>query len=68
MIKGVKMKVITYLESCNMFFAPLDEIIEAVENQEGVNCMSYNELVNMINSNLKLKFYVENFETHCNLM
>ncbi len=62
------MKVITYLESCNMFFAPLDEIIEAVENQEGVNGMSYNELVNMINFNPKLKFYFENFETHCKLM
>ena len=62
------MKVITYLESCNMFFAPLDEIIEAVESFEGLSGIDYSELKMLVSTNKELKFYIENFETHCNLM
>jgi len=33
----VSMQPITYLQSCNMFFAPLDEIIEALANNESLS-------------------------------
>ena len=32
----VNMQPITYLQSCTMFFAPLDEIIEALANNESL--------------------------------
>ena len=62
------METITYLESCNKFFAPLDEIIEALENFEGLSGIDYNELKMLVDTNKELKFYIENFESHCNLM
>lgn len=58
------MKVITYLESCNMFFAPVDEIIEALVNMEGISGITYQELVEFVNENATLRFYVDNFDTH----
>lgn len=56
------MKTISYLESNNMFFAPVDEIIEALNNEEGINGLSYVELLQMIAANEKLAYYVENFD------
>ena len=43
-----------YIEQCNKFFAPLDEIIEALNNQEGIKGISYDELVAIINTNSEL--------------
>lgn len=56
------MKTISYLESNNMFFAPVDEIIEALNNEEGINGLSYVELLQMIAANEELAYYVENFD------
>lgn len=58
------MKVITYQESCNKFFAPLDEIIEALENGESLCGLDSSSLNFLINSNQELEFYVNNFNTH----
>lgn len=38
----------TYLEQCNKYFAPLDEIGEALRNKEGVAGISNFELVNKV--------------------
>lgn len=57
------MQTITYLESNNKFFAPVDEIIEALNNEEGVKGLSYIELLCMLSVNKELAYYVENFET-----
>lgn len=58
------MKKITYLESNTLFFAPIDEIIEALNNEEGICKLSYVELLQVLIVNESLAFYVENFETH----
>ncbi len=55
---------ISYLESCNIFFSPIDEIIEALDNNEGINDLSYSELKKVVESNEELKFYVENFDEY----
>lgn len=57
------MQPITYLQSCNMFFAPLDEIIEALENNESLYGISNTELNIMVASNNQLAFYVNNFDS-----
>lgn len=57
------MQPITYLQSCNMFFAPLDEIIEALENNESLYGISNTELNIMVASNSQLTFYVNNFDS-----
>ncbi|QUL77428.1 hypothetical protein [Escherichia phage UPEC06] len=57
------MKTITYLESNNKFFAPVDEIIEALANGEGVNGLPHAQLVGLVKANKELAYYVENFET-----
>ena len=59
----VIMQPITYLQSCNMFFAPLDEIIEALENNESLYGISNTELNIMVASNNQLAFYVNNFDS-----
>ncbi|AWY08236.1 hypothetical protein HOT48_gp221 [Klebsiella phage ZCKP1] len=56
------MKTISYLESNNMFFAPVDEIIEALNNEEGINGLSYDQLLQLVATNEKLAYYVENFD------
>ena len=58
------MKTITYLESCNLWFCPLDEIIEALDNEESLFDMSNKDLLNLLKVDDKLNFYVKNFETH----
>ncbi len=58
------MKRISYLESCNMFFAPLDEIMEAIENNEGLNGFSNAELKGMVSTNYDLSFYIDNFDEY----
>lgn len=45
----------TYLEQCTKYFAPLDEIQEALNNREGISGLSYNELVLLVNSKVDLK-------------
>lgn len=45
-----------------MFFAPVDEIIEALNNEEGINGLSYVELLGMVAANEELSYYVENFD------
>jgi len=58
------MKVLTYLESCNKWFAPLDEICEALENKESCGLISYSLLQYMVASRPDLAFYVENFDEY----
>ncbi len=62
-LRDVIMQPITYLQSCNMFFAPLDEIIEALEINESLYGISNTELNNMVASNSQLAFYVNNFDS-----
>ncbi len=45
----------TYLESCTKYFAPLDEIQEALDNNEGLCGLSSVELKSLVNSNKELK-------------
>lgn len=59
----VFMQPITYLQSCNMFFAPLDEIIEALANNESLYGVSNAELNSMVASNSQLAFYINNFDS-----
>ncbi len=59
----VSMQPITYLQSCNMFFAPLDEIIEALANNESLYGVSNAELNSMVASNSQLAFYINNFDS-----
>lgn len=58
------MKRISYFESCNMFFAPLDEIMEALENNEGLNGFSIAEIKGMVSTNYDLSFYIDNFDEY----
>lgn len=58
-----EMKTITYLESNNKFFAPVDEIIEALNNEEGIKGLSYVELLSVLAVNKELAYYVENFDS-----
>ena len=44
-----------YLEECTKFFAPLDEINEALLNSEGIAGVSYQELLAIINTDIELK-------------
>jgi hypothetical protein len=44
-------KTMTYLDQCNRYFAPLDEIAEALSNGEAVAGVSYSELVGLVRSN-----------------
>lgn len=60
----IEMPKISYLKSCNMFFAPLDEIIESLNEDRGLNGLSYTEIIDMMTYNAALKFYVEHFDTH----
>lgn len=55
--------VISYEESNNKFFTPVDEVIEALTNEEGIKGLSYVELLAMLSVNKELAYYVENFET-----
>jgi len=45
----------TYLESCTKYFAPLDEIDEALRNNEGLAGLTNSELVILVNGNKSLK-------------
>jgi len=58
------MKVLTYLESCNKWFAPLDEICEALNNKERIFGYDYSELLLAVASDEELAFYVENFDEY----
>ena len=58
------MKKITYLESCNRWFAPVELINEALANHEGVNGLSYKELQMLVSSNSDLLFYCKNFDEY----
>lgn len=44
----------TYLESCTKYFAPIDEIIEALANNEGLSGMTNKELVMVVTANKSL--------------
>lgn len=48
---GDKMTEQQYLKDCTEFFAPLDEIAEALINEEGVNGISYTELKFIVDNN-----------------
>ena len=58
------MRVLTYLESCQKWFAPLDEICEALSNKESCGFIPYPLLQYMVVTRPDLAFYVENFDTH----
>lgn len=45
----------TYEEQCNKYFAPIDEISEALANGEGINCMGSKELFSIVESNSELR-------------
>jgi len=44
----------TYLEQCTKYFQPLDEIAEAIINNEGIAGLTNKELLFMIASNKQL--------------
>tara|TARA_R110002111_G_scaffold167314_1_gene233231 strand:+ start:398 stop:586 length:189 start_codon:yes stop_codon:yes gene_type:complete len=44
----------TYLEECTKYFAPLDEIVEALHNNEGVSGITYKELIAITTNNTAL--------------
>jgi hypothetical protein len=48
-----------YQEDCTKYFAPLDEIAEALSNGEGINGLTYKELNMMVQSNENLKLDLE---------
>jgi hypothetical protein len=47
--------MMTYQEQCVKYFAPLDEIAEAIANEESLMNISFNELLNMIAVNPELE-------------
>jgi hypothetical protein len=47
--------MMTYQEQCVKYFAPLDEIAEAIANDEGLMNISFNELLCMIVANPELE-------------
>lgn len=51
----------TYLESCTKYFAPIDEIIEAMDNEEGVAGLSFFELKALVESNINLQRDIAEF-------
>ena len=58
------MKVLTYLESCHKWFAPLDEICEALANKERIFGHDYSELLLAAEGDKELAFYIENFDNY----
>ena len=50
-----------YTELCNKFFAPLDEIAEALQNNEGLLNMSFRELVFICHNNDELTSDLDNY-------
>ncbi len=46
--------VMTYLEECTKFFAPLDEIQEALRNHEGILGMDFDETLRMCSMDAEL--------------
>lgn len=50
-----------YLETCTKYFAPIDEIIEALDNNEGVAGISAAELVRVVSFNKGLEQDVRDF-------
>lgn len=58
------MEIISYLTSCNIWFAPLDEVIDALANNESLCGIECDELRRMVKSNPMIEFYVNNFDTH----
>ena len=47
--------IMDYLEECTKFFAPLDEIEEAIINGEGIAGISHQELLAIVNTDTELK-------------
>ncbi|MEO1917223.1 MAG: hypothetical protein ABGX53_02535 [Candidatus Thioglobus sp.] len=47
--------MMTYQEQCVKYFAPLDEIAEAIANDEGLMNFSFEELLCMIVANPELE-------------
>ena len=45
----------SYLEECNKYFAPLDEIQDALENNEGLCGLTYVELHYAVAANPQLQ-------------
>lgn len=43
-----------YLEECTKYFAPLDEICEAIRNKEGLQGLTYDNVVMIVCSNQEL--------------
>jgi len=58
------MEVLSYLESCNKWFAPIDEICEALANKECIFGYDYSELLLAVARDKELAFYVENFDNY----
>jgi hypothetical protein len=52
---------IQYQKDCTSFFAPADEIAEALRNKEGILGLSYSNLIIMIKNNEKLKEAVQRY-------
>ena len=44
-----------YEIDCNKYFAPLDEMAEAIRNKEGICGISFEELENIVNTNKSIK-------------
>lgn len=52
---------IQYQKDCTSFFAPADEIAEALRNKEGIWVFSFSVLTNMVESDEKLKEAVHRY-------
>lgn len=51
---------LAYHEECTKYFAPLDEICEAMENDEGIYGLTNDELYTILENNKELMNDVEN--------
>jgi len=58
----------TYLDQCTKYFAPLDEIVEAIVNKEPMQFASFKELIIVchnnddLSSDLDLYYDIDTFE------
>lgn len=52
---------IQYQKDCTNFFAPADEIAEALRNNEGIWVFSFSTLTNMVETDEKLKEAVQRY-------
>lgn len=59
MIKSITM---SYYDACNDFFAPLDEICEAIDNKEGCAGLTHAELLRAVDDNHELAVLVKLYD------